>query len=769
MLAGVAVVLLCASAQPPVLRGIVSAEDGGVPLAGAVVEIVGSGERTWSDSAGFYTLALRAPGTYHLRVARLGYVARALEVVMGDGTRLAVDIVLASQPQPLARVAVVASAPRVSTGGRSSPGFELGARTLDGEALRAAPAFAEPDALRALTTGAHVATLPDAPTSLHVRGGAADQNRVLLDGVPIYNPYHAAGTLTALDPDVVGAVTLHAGVPSARYGGALSSVITIGTDTVRPSRPTVRGGIGASGIREAVAVPLPWDGASLLVAGRRSIGELYTAAQGATTSGATFSDVFGKATLPLAGGTLGLFSLRGDDRLAFDARTEEPAASVETVLGPGTSNQFGWSTRTYAAVWNRGAVGSLDAPRAVVRGWLTSFDASAAWARTAGPAFLTSSRSSLGLSAEGTGTLRGAELSAGAEVERLRDSYRVADDLPTRSDSGRRAFALGGASPELSIFAEARWRWADRWALTAGARAPFGCPGSCGPEPRLALRFQPSDDLALSVGYARMHQLTQSLRNDESPIDGIVGIALPLSAQAGGPPVARADQITAAVETRLPRDVDVTLDGYVRRLDGLLLVAPSTAQPFAIGEVAWGTGAASGVGLSVVRHGVRSTTTAAYTVATTTRAAGPLEYRPAYGATQALTLATAFRLAPATTARAALWGQTGRAATLSVGPFEWSPAPLVNGAGDVAGSPQQFGGPLGGTTLPAYWRLDAGLRHAWRPSWLGAAGSLTGSLTVTNLLNRANAYRAIQASSGAPPYALRLPPRALVLGLEWSH
>jgi hypothetical protein len=762
-------VLISCTIQMPELRGIVRAGDTGNPLPGAIVEIVGSNSRTWSDSTGSYRLALGPPGTHHLRVSRVGYVARALDIV-SDSTPLRVDIALVPQPLVLALITVVDTAPRISTRDKGPPArFELGERALGGEQLRASPALIEADALRALTMAAHATALPDAATSLHVRGGAADENRVLLDGVPIYNPYHAAGTLTAVNPDVISAVTLHAGVPSAQYGDALSSVIALSTDAPDSSHSRVRGGIGPSGVRQAVDVPLTWPKASLLVAGRHSVGDLYTAVQGPGTSAARYSDFFARATARLGSGTLKLFSLRADDRLVFDAHGDGTVAPID-VPPAGASNQFAWSSRTHAGIWSTPSEGGDGAPpRAVVRGWYSSFDASAVWDQSGRPIRLANALSSLGLSAQGAWTLRGVQVTAGAEGERLRGAYRLVDDAIVRSDSARPLLSLGGESLALSAFAQGQWSWSSRWTLSTGARARLDCVQSCALEPRLAVRFRPSNGVTLSAGFARMHQRTQSLRNDESLIDGIVGIALPVIAQPGVAPLARSDQFTAAMDARLPFGIDLTLDGYVRHLSGLLLVAPSTAQPFAIDAYAEGSGAASGVGVSAVRYGARTTTSAAYSLATTTRVAGTTQYRPAYGPAQTLTLWTVFQLARATTTHATLWGLAGRPATASVGEFDWSPVPFANGAGDIAGSPQQFVGPLGGTSLPAYWRLDAGVRHAWHPGWSDRFSVLTGSLAVTNVLNRVNAFRTIQGSKGTAPRAVVLPPRSVVFSMEWKY
>src|SRR5689334_6581240 len=87
--------------------------------------------------------------------------------------------------------------------------------------------FAEADVLRALQLMPGVEARNDYSAGMNVRGGEADQNLVLLDGYPIYNPFHFGGLFgTFIDP-AVGRVEMQTGGFPARYGGRLSSVFDV--------------------------------------------------------------------------------------------------------------------------------------------------------------------------------------------------------------------------------------------------------------------------------------------------------------------------------------------------------------------------------------------------------------------------------------------------------------------------------------------------------------------------------------------------------------
>ena len=764
---------------PSIVRGVVRAADSGEPIPGAALAIPDAHVTTWSDSAGRYTLALSAPGTYHVWVSRLGYHARAVDLVVDSNTPLVVDIALSPEPVHLAPVAIVDSGRSRRAGASGGAPFEAGTRRFEGDALHANPALGEADALGVLTTTAAVMSTPGSPTSLHVRGGAGDQNLVLLDGIPIYNAYHVGGTLAALDADAISSVTLHAGSASAQYGGALSSVIALRTSHARPERFTAYGGIGATGVRQTIAAPLPWAGAWILVSGRHSLGEVYSSAtQGQAMSAATYSDLFAKATLGVGPGTLEVFGFGTGDGLGFDALVNQnpQAANADTGLAGSTEsanaadlvarNVFRWSSRTQAAVWTVGDSGSVVA---VVRAWHSASDATAGWAGTTGPLALANSLSGTGAGARllwATGTT---QFTTGVDLERLRNRYAV-QRLAASGGSPIAAWSLASDLPELAMFVEGRWRLTERWNLRAGLRAPRTAARFLPLEPRIMLGFRASPRVSFAAGYSRMHQNTQSLRNDESLLDGLFGIALPVTARPGGPAVARSDELSASMQASLDHDEVVTVNTYVRHFADLLLVAPATAEPFATSGYARGAGQARGVGVSATHFGTQWSATAAYSLGTTMRQAGVQHYRPGYDVSQQFNAGIARHLGTGTTVRAALWAMVGRPATATYGDFQWAPAAMVNGAGALAGSPQQFVGLLGGARLPAYWRLDVGIRHQWRhPRFLPPLDGVAGVLSIHNLLDRRNVLGVGASASALGPYAITLPPRSLVFGLDWAY
>ena len=98
----------------------------------------------------------------------------------------------------------------------------IGTITITGRELTSAPRFfGEADVLRAVRLLPGVTARNDYSVGMNVRGGETDQNLVLLDGYPIYNPFHMAGLFGAFVEPMVDRVDFMTGAFPARYGGRL--------------------------------------------------------------------------------------------------------------------------------------------------------------------------------------------------------------------------------------------------------------------------------------------------------------------------------------------------------------------------------------------------------------------------------------------------------------------------------------------------------------------------------------------------------------------
>src|SRR5690606_32951268 len=117
--------------------------------------------------------------------------------------------------------------------------------------------LAEADVLRAVELLPGVVSTSDFSSAFNVRGGSADQNLILIDGFPIFNPFHLGGLFSVFNSDAIARAELLAGGFGAEYGGRVSSVLNVESDAGAPERVEVAGGVSLLATRLLVRAPLP--------------------------------------------------------------------------------------------------------------------------------------------------------------------------------------------------------------------------------------------------------------------------------------------------------------------------------------------------------------------------------------------------------------------------------------------------------------------------------------------------------------------------------
>jgi hypothetical protein len=132
----------------------------------------------------------------------------------------------------------------------------------------------EPDLLKTLQMLPGVKQGTEATSALLVRGGTPDQNLVLLDGAPLYNPMHFLGLFSTFNTSVLKDVTLYKGAFPARYGGRLSSVVDISTKDGDMHKLHGDFSVGLLSTQLTLEGPLQKGKTSFVVSGRRSYPDL---------------------------------------------------------------------------------------------------------------------------------------------------------------------------------------------------------------------------------------------------------------------------------------------------------------------------------------------------------------------------------------------------------------------------------------------------------------------------------------------------------------
>jgi hypothetical protein len=117
----------------------------------------------------------------------------------------------------------------------------------------------------------------------------------------------------------------------------------------------------------------------------------------------------------------------------------------------------------------------------------------------------------------------------------------------------------------------------------------------------------------------------------------------------------------------------------------------------------------------------------------------------------------------------ALTAVLGRRGTPIDGGFEWEANNLLDLGPEFGGSPTYAPTELGATPLPAYYRLDVGVRKRWTIAFMGTRANLALFGTASNLLGRKNVLTYSRDPSNGRLSEVEMRPLSpLVIGLDWS-
>jgi len=169
-----------------------------------------------------------AAGEYRLEALRIGFETASREVEVPPGRRIEADFTLVTEPVALEGISVNAVRSRDRIRFEEEAGVTV--RELAGAEIKAIPGLVEADPLRAVEVLPGVVTTSDFSSAFNVRGGSGDQNLILLDGQPVFNPTHLGGFFSVFNGDIVRRAELRSGGFPARYGGRVSSVLDIQSD-----------------------------------------------------------------------------------------------------------------------------------------------------------------------------------------------------------------------------------------------------------------------------------------------------------------------------------------------------------------------------------------------------------------------------------------------------------------------------------------------------------------------------------------------------------
>lgn len=307
------------------VAGFVRDAETGEILPGAHVYIASLRTGATTNEAGYFAIPGLPAGEYDVRISFIGYESLVQPLEAGA----------APQTHRLAREeletdAIVVETDRASVEGLPPPSGVVAVPVRDLERLPTFPG--EQDLLHALQWFPGVQKAGEINGGLVIRGGSPDQNLYLIEGAPVYHPWHAFSLISTFQTETFSDVKLYRGAFPAEHGGRISAVLDGHLKDGNRDGPHATAALGVLSGRFMIESPLTGN-SSFMISGRRSyidklIGERHPVDDGAgrrdtLRTGYFFHDFAAKASLwSGANHRLSVAYYRGGDdldlRLPFD-------------------------------------------------------------------------------------------------------------------------------------------------------------------------------------------------------------------------------------------------------------------------------------------------------------------------------------------------------------------------------------------------------------------------------------------------------------------
>ena len=380
--------------------------------------------------------------------------------------------------------------------------IQMGTVTISAVEARKLPSIlGEVDIIKLLQLKPGIKTAGEGLAGFYVRGGGSDQNLILIDHAPVYNPNHLLGLFSVFNVDAVRDVKLYkAGYP-AEYSGRLSSVVDV---TMRPGSMdslSVSGGLGMLSSRVSVETPIVKGRSSITISGRRTYFDVFTNvindAKKSDSSfeqipGYYFSDVNLRADWEInSNNMLWVTGYLGNDNF------RSPPDESSTV-------RFTWGNKT-ASVNLKSII--RNKTQIVSTLFYSNYQYQLRNEFNFNNLELRSGISSVGFKVVAA-PREWKEFSWKGGLDGMLHKLTIGD---FKSSSDLSGFNVGEKANgnEWGAFVNTEWNPSNSFALMGGIRLSGFYSGgrmSVNPEPRISLRFNTGENSAIKMNYTRMYQ-----------------------------------------------------------------------------------------------------------------------------------------------------------------------------------------------------------------------------------------------------------------------
>jgi hypothetical protein len=341
------------------IKGFVYEKESGEPVIFTNVYLYKTNYGATTDENGFFAITKIPPGKYKLMVTYIGYDTMQMDVDLIKGQQMTQKLFLRKANIEIKGVNVVAESQESKNEVRTS------VITVTPKKITQIPTIGGvPDLAQYLQVMPGVIFTGDQGGQLYIRGGSPVQNKVLLDGMIIYNPFHSIGLFSVFDTDILRNADIYTGGFGAEYGGRISSVMDITTRDGNKKRYCGKFDASTFGAKVLFEGPIKKQkednkgSSSFIISAKNSYLKetskvLYSYID-STGLPFDYTDLYGKISLNSSSGSkVNLFGFRFDDKVHYrevsDFKWTEYGGGLNFLVIPSRSSMLVEGTAAYSS------------------------------------------------------------------------------------------------------------------------------------------------------------------------------------------------------------------------------------------------------------------------------------------------------------------------------------------------------------------------------------------------------------------------------------
>lgn len=233
------------------IRGFVKDKTTGEPIIFANCYLEGTTRGVSTDVDGYFLMNQIPSGVYTFVISSIDYETYKETFDLTNKRTITKNYLVEKGSVQIEGVEIIGD------DGEQTTQIRMSVESISSRDIDRVPSFGgQPDLVQVLSVLPGFISTGDQGGQLYIRGGSPVMNKVLLDGMIIYNAFHSIGLFSVFDSDIISNADVYTGGFNAEFGGRISSVMDVSTRDGNKSKLSGRFGISPFGARFLVEGPL---------------------------------------------------------------------------------------------------------------------------------------------------------------------------------------------------------------------------------------------------------------------------------------------------------------------------------------------------------------------------------------------------------------------------------------------------------------------------------------------------------------------------------